>query len=164
MEIEKVLGLGLTEEQAKAVVEMVDVEMTAYVKREEHEGVISTLKSDMEEERLLHKVESELRAANAKNWKAVYSLIDRGEISVGENGELLGLLEQVEMLRESDGYLFDDGRKEGVRTGGVGNFPRGSLGKKSNPWEKGNFNLTEQGRLLKNEPTLAKRLMNEAGV
>jgi flagellar motility protein MotE (MotC chaperone) len=35
---------------------------------------------------------------------------------------------------------------------------------KGNPWKKETFNLTEQGRILREDPEKAKRLMSEAGI
>jgi hypothetical protein len=91
---------------------------------------------------------------NAKNIKAVKALLDSSKVSLdGEN--LIGLEEQVKALQTSDAYLFG----EDVITGrnhkpGAGTPPD----MKKNPWSKEHFNLTEQGKLVTENPELAAQL------
>lgn len=95
----------------------------------------------------------------AKNIKAVKALLDNKKISVdGEN--IIGIEEQIKALQESDAYLFG----EDVIKGRDHNKGGGAAGDKSkkNPWSKEHFNLTEQGRILKEDPELAKQLMAAA--
>lgn len=49
-----------------------------------------------------------LRESNARNPKAVMGLLDTENIKLDEDGKLKGLSEQVEDLKESDAYLFND--------------------------------------------------------
>jgi len=64
-----------------------------------------------------------LRNAKAKNPKAVKALLDIGKVKL-DGSQLLGLEEQLAMLKESDAYLFE---KEGVKgnplPGGQGTPP-----------------------------------------
>lgn len=66
-----------------------------------HTAEIARLKLD-------NAVEAALTAAGAKNNKAVRSLIDAGKLKLSEDGSLDGLKEQLEAIRKSDGYLFED--------------------------------------------------------
>jgi hypothetical protein len=55
--------------------------------------------------------------AKAKSSKAVIALLDDSKITIGEDGKIAGLDEQLKELQNSDGYLFDTA----VDTGGGGN-------------------------------------------
>ena len=48
--------------------------------------------------------------------------------------------------------------------GGRGNNGNGGGGSGNNPWAKGNVNLTEQGRLIRNDPELARQFAKQAGI
>jgi hypothetical protein len=64
-----------------------------------------------------------LKQAGARNEKAVLALIDRSKIKVTEEG-VQGVAEQLEALRESDPYLFEDnGGKPYFSTGSGGGNP-----------------------------------------
>ncbi|MDR0027157.1 phage scaffolding protein [Enterococcus faecalis] len=53
-----------------------------------------------------------LSESKAKNPKAVTALLDDEKI-IFKDGELSGVQEQIEALKESDSYLFDLGTKQG---------------------------------------------------
>lgn len=107
-------------------------------------------------------IESALRDAQAKNPKAVKALLDMENIKL--DGEtLLGLDDQLTAIKESDPYLFG-----AVSTGGndpqifaPGN-PNGG-GNEKNPFLKEHWNLTEQGKLFKENPELYKQYKSQAG-
>ena len=61
----------------------------------------------------------------------------------------------IELLKQ---YMSPSGG-----TGSPGNFARPNLSSQRNPWAKEHFNLTEQGKLYKENPDLAKQLMAQAG-
>lgn len=65
------------------------------------------------------------------------------------------LAKSIELLKQ---YMFPTGG-----TGSPGNFARPNLSSQRNPWAKEYFNLTEQGRIFKETPDLAKQLMAQAG-
>lgn len=104
------------------------------------------------------KLDSTLSGLKAKNSKAVKALLNLDNVKLdGEN--FLGLNEQIEALKKSDPYLFEV--KDNA--GGGGFNPPGAGGTKKNPWAKETFNLTEQGKIFKENPALAQQLMNSAG-
>lgn len=75
--------------------------------------------------------------------------------------------DQLKTLREGKPFLFTDPKGGGPQFKGAkpaeGGAPNpGGAGTK-NPWSKEHFNLTEQGRLLREQPDLAKQLMAAAG-
>lgn len=101
-------------------------------------------------------LDSALTSAKCKNSKALKALLDIEGIKY-QDGKLNGLEEQLNALKESDSYLFETSVP--ANTGGVGNFARGT-NQITNPWAKETFNLTEQARLLKENPTLAAQFRN----
>lgn len=64
---------------------------------------------------LKYDVKDALRGMNAKNPDVVLPLLNMDSIKRGEDGKLTGLLEQVDGLKKSDGYLFDS--EPGARGG-----------------------------------------------
>ncbi len=56
---------------------------------------------------LKYDVKDALRGMNAKNPDVVLPLLNMETIKRGADGKLTGLLEQVEGLKQKDGYLFD---------------------------------------------------------
>jgi hypothetical protein len=104
-------------------------------------------------------LESALRDAKAKNPKAVKALINMEAIKLAD-GKLVGLEEQLKALRESDDYLFVPDGLKGKTPPGTPPNPSGY--EKPNPFSRDTLNLTEQGRLLREDPDLAKQLQAQA--
>jgi hypothetical protein len=102
-----------------------------------------------------HTLDGALGKAKAKNPKAVKALLDMGKIKL--DGEtLLGLDDQLKALQKSDGYLFD------VNQSGGGGNPPGDQGGTVNPYMKATYNLTEQMKLERTNPTLAAQMQAAA--
>jgi hypothetical protein len=59
-----------------------------------------------------HALNDGISAAKAKNVKAVRSLLDVDEISLGEDGTLNGLDEQLEKVTEENDFLFESEEEE----------------------------------------------------
>lgn len=57
--------------------------------------------------RLDNAIDAALSGAHAKNGKAVKAMLDMEKVKLGEDGKLIGLDEQIEALKKSDGYMFD---------------------------------------------------------
>ena len=105
-------------------------------------------------------------AGDAHDPDLVATLIDKSKIEVDEQGQIKsGLDDQLQALRESKGFLFVQKEPEqqpkfkGVAPAD-GREP--SPGGIKNPWSKEHFNLTEQGRILRENPELAKQLQAQA--
>ena len=62
---------------------------------------------DMQKTTLNYEIEKALIGSKAKNQKAVRSLLDQEKITFAD-GKVAGLQEQLEALRETDSYLFED--------------------------------------------------------
>lgn len=114
-------------------------------------------------------IETALIAAKAFDPKTVVPLIDLSRITVADDGTVSGVDEQVKALGEAKGFLFD-ASQEGSPQGGNGSTKfvgqksaeqgKGSAG--VNPWKADTLNLTEQSRIYRENPELAKQLMEQA--
>jgi hypothetical protein len=103
-------------------------------------------------------IERALAAAKAKNAKAVKALLDMEKVKL-DGEQLLGLEDQLKAIKESDPYLFGESGKVGGGTN-----PPGAGNAEVNPWKPETFNLTLQGKILKEDPAKATRMKAEAGV
>ena len=57
-------------------------------------------------------IEQFLTHNKVRNTKAAKALLDNDTIKLNEDGTVQGLKEQVEAMKKSDPYLFDEGSKE----------------------------------------------------
>ena len=102
-------------------------------------------------------IEKALTAAKAKNTKAVKALLDLEKVKL-DGDKLLGLDDQLRELQKSDPYLFGDAKI------GDGTNPPGAGNPEVNPWKPETWNLTMQGKILREDPAKATRMKAEAGV
>ena len=83
---------------------------------------------------------------------------NKSKLVVSADGTVSGIDEQLTAIKETYKDLFTP-----VVTGkGKPNNTGGSPNGEKNPWSKEHFNLTEQGKLFKEDPELAKSLMAQA--
>lgn len=102
---EKLVELGLTEEQAVDVIKEFDELKKIAVDVEE---LKKTHEAEMNQLRLDNAIDNALSAAGAKNAKAVRALLNDKNISLGEDGKVAGLDDQIAALQKSDAYMFHD--------------------------------------------------------
>ena len=103
-------------------------------------------------------IEKALTTAKAKNAKAVKALLDMEKVKL-DGEQLLGLDDQLKALQQSDPYLFGETGKVGSGTN-----PPGAGTGEVNPWKKDSWNLTQQGKILLEDPAKATRMKAEAGI
>lgn len=116
--------------------------------KEEYENKIAALRKETA-------IELALKDEKAKNIKAVKALLDLEKVSLdGDN--LIGLDEQLKGLKESDPYLFGEDKLSGREPKPPADPVPNEY--KKNPWSKEHFNLTEQGRIYRENPELAAKL------
>ena len=121
----------------------------------DYEAKISQTLIDSELERALTK-------AGAKNTKAVKALLDLSKVQ--RDGETIkGHEDQIKALSEAEDskFLFDNQSNKDFTFRGTKPGERGDGGSEpgfKNPWSKEHYNLTEQGRILRDDPELAKQL------
>ncbi len=99
--------------------------------------------------------------ANPKDVSDILPHIKQDSITITEAGEISGLEEQLKTLKEGKPYLFNE-EVPGGTGGSKGGGPRRGGNETKNPWAKDSFNLTEQGKLLKENPELAKQYQTAA--
>ena len=103
-------------------------------------------------------LERALTTAKAKNPKAVKALLDMEQVKL-DGDKLLGLEDQLKTIQQSDPYLFGESGKVGSGTN-----PPGAGDPEANPWKKETWNLTQQGKILLEDPAKATRMKAEAGI
>jgi ParB-like chromosome segregation protein Spo0J len=103
-------------------------------------------------------LERALTAAKAKNAKAVKALLDMEKVKL-DGDKLLGLEDQLKTIQQSDPYLFGESGRVGSGTN-----PPGAGNPEVNPWRKDSWNLTQQGKILMEDPAKATRMKAEAGI
>lgn len=98
---------------------------------------------------------------NLVDADAALALMDKANVAVDENGAVKGVKEALEALITEKPWLKKNDTKQSV---GSGTNPPGAGGSEINPWRKETFNLTQQAKILRENPALAARLKAEAGV
>lgn len=130
-------------------------------KVKDYETKVKDYEKQIQDMQFSYVLEGALNGANVRNIKAVKALLNLEDVKL--DGEtLIGLNDQLEALKETDGYLFQDEQKpqfSGIQPTDGSKPPQGY-----NPWKKDNFNLTEQGKIFKENPELARSLMSQAGI
>jgi len=82
-----------------------------------------------------------------------------GELIYNAGGEPLGIRDWVEKTAKEAKHLFDP--NQGGGSGGSGGGGKAMGG--NNPWKKETWNMTAQGRMLRDNPEMAKRMAAQAG-
>ena len=129
-------------------------------KVKEYEDTIKTQKAEYETKvrnlTLDSAIEKALSNAGAKHAELLSTKIDREKLKIEEGGKVTGLDEQINSFKESYKDLFIpkiEGRDPNNNNSG---------GKPAikNPWSKEHLNLTQQAKILKEDPELAEKLKN----
>ena len=92
-----------------------------------------------------------LRDAGAKNVKATRALLDMDKVSVGEDGQLFGIADQLEELQKTDAYLFTPKQEEKQEKSPVSLFAGGNPSSNIAKDPK-NMSLDEQTALYRKDP------------
>jgi septal ring factor EnvC (AmiA/AmiB activator) len=124
----------------------------------ENKNAAEEWQAKMSQMKLDFALERALTAAKARNPKAVKALLDMDKVKL-DGEQLLGLEDQLKTIKESDPYLFGELGKLGGGTN-----PPGAGNPEVNPWKKDAWNLTMQGKILREDPAKATRMKAEAGV
>jgi len=148
-QLEQLKNAASNSEELKKQIEALQAENKKAA--EEWQAKMSQMKLDFA-------IEKALAAAKAKNAKAVKALLDLEKVKL-DGEQLLGLDDQLKTLKETDPYLFGDSGKVGGGTN-----PPGVGDPEVNPWKPETFNLTMQGKILREDPAKAARMKAEAGV
>ena len=193
MKKEELVAKGLSEEHAQIAVDAWNESVKGFVPKERFDEIngklkeanttIETLKKDNSDNEELQKQVKEYRekvtaleTASANTVKeyalrdklkeagvvdADYIIYKQGgldKFTFDEDGKPVGIDDIVKPLKESSPHLFKADPGPDYRPAGRGTPPA------KNPFAKDSFNLTEQGKLLKENPTQAQALAAAAGV
>ncbi|MBV4417307.1 phage scaffolding protein [Clostridium tyrobutyricum] len=101
-------------------------ELTAEIERlkDENKNVAKDYEAKIEKLNFNTKLDKALTGAKAKNPKTVKALLNLENLKL-DGEDIIGLKEQLETLKESDGYLFDENSTEtntNAGAGGTGNI------------------------------------------
>lgn len=128
-------------------------------KVKEYEDTIKTQKADYEAKvrnlTLDSAIEKALINAGAKHIDLLSTKIDREKLKIETDGKVIGLDEQISAYKENYKDLFIpkiEGRDPNNNGGGKPPI--------NNPWSKEHFNLTQQAKILRENPALANQLKN----
>lgn len=192
MKKEDLIAKGLTDEQAQIAVDAWNESIKAYVPKERFDEVngkmkeanatIDTLKKNNTDNDELQKqvkeykdkvADLEIKSANTLKEYALkdalkesgvvdtdYIIYKQGgldKFTFDMEGKPVGVEDVLKPLKEAAPHLFKADGNGGYKPAGGGNPPA------KNPFAKDSFNLTEQGKLLRDDPTRAKELAAAAG-
>ena len=192
MKKEALVSKGLTEEHAQIAVDLWNEAMKGFVPKERLDEVsgklkeanttIETLKKDNQDNAELQKQVNtykdkvtalETAAANSKKEYALkeklaaagvldadYLIYKRGGVdkfTFDKEGVPVGLDDILKPMKEASPHLFKADPGAFYKPNGGGNPPA------ANPWKAETYNLTEQGRIYKENPAMAKQLASAAG-
>lgn len=135
------------------------LEATIKQLQEDNKSAKTKYETDLKNLRIDSAVKLKL-SGTAQDVDIVAGLIDKTKLIVGDDGSVTGLDEQINPLKQSKPFLF----KEIKSKGGSYDPAGGAGGNTVNPFKKETFSLTEQGKLFKENPALAKSLAQEAGI
>lgn len=122
-----------------------------------HEGTIETLKTTYEGKikELTINTAIQSKLTEAKHPELLIDKFDKAKLSLSDDGkQVFGIDEQLAIIKEQYKDLFTPV----VAGRDPYNKEKNPLGQK-NPWSKEHFNLTEQGKMLTENPDLAKQYM-----
>lgn len=103
-------------------------DLTAEINRlkDENKSTAKELQDKLKQQAFEHRLENSLKDANVRNTKAVKALLDTEKIKL-DGEKLLNLDDQLEALRESDAYLFEEDQQQQTKPNfTVGNHVKGS--------------------------------------
>lgn len=193
MKKEELVAKGLSEEQAQAVMDIWNETIKGFVPKEwfdevngklkEANTTIDTLKKSNADNGELqmqvkeYKEKVTILEATAANTRKEYALKDKlkeagvvdadyiiykqggiDKFTFDKEGNPVGIDDVVKPLKESSPHLFKTEPGADYKPAGGGTPPS------KNPFAKDSFNLTEQGKLLRENPAQAKALASAAGV
>jgi len=128
-----------------------DAEKTIKQLQEDNQKVKDDYSAKLKEIKIDAAIQEEVK--ETKHPKLITKAYDKAKITVSDDGTILGLKEQTAVIKEE----YKDEFTPDVKGGNPYNKEKNPSGIK-NPWSKEHFNLTEQGKLFKENPALATQL------
>lgn len=129
-------------------------------KVKDYEAEVAGLKTAAANTKKEYALKDKLKEAGAVD--ADYIIYKQGgldKFTFDQDGKVIGLDDILKPMRETSPHLFKSAGGTGGYNPAGGNNPPGK-----NPFAKDTYNLTEQGRLFKQNPEQARQLAAAAGV
>ncbi len=79
--------------------------------QDKYKADTETLSGQLAQTKLDNALDNALVAAKVRNPKTIRGVLNMDDIKLNDQGDLVGLNDQIDTLKESDGYLFDEGTK-----------------------------------------------------
>ena len=136
-----------------------NTELTEKIKN--YEEQIRTMQTEAANTAKSYSLKAKLAEAGALDSDyLIYKQGGLDKFNFDKDGNPIGIDDVLKPLRESLPHLFKTENKPN------GYNPAGGSGSGGivNPWKKESFNMTEQGKILKNDPVQAKQLASAAGI
>ena len=129
-------------------------------KVEDYEAEVADLKTAAENTKKEYALKDKLKEAGAMDADyIIYKQCGLDKFTFDKEGKVIGLDDVLKPMREASPHLFKStGGAGGYNPAGGGNPPA------NNPFAKETYNLTEQGRLFRQNPEQARQLAAAAGV
>lgn len=129
-------------------------------KVKDYEAETARLKTEADNTRKEYALKDKLKEAGVTD--ADYIIYKQGgldKFTFDKDGKVIGLDDVLKPMRESSPHLFKN-------AGGAGGYDPAGGGKPpvNNPFAKETYNLTEQGRLFKQNPEQARQMAAAAGI
>lgn len=131
------------------------LEATIRQLQEDNKSAKTKYETDLKNLRIDSAVKLKL-SGTAQDVDIVASLIDKTKLIVSDDGTVTGLDEQINPLKQSKPFLFKSDKQRYEPEDGGNPI--------NNPFSKEHFNLTEQGKLFRENPEQARALAQAAGV
>lgn len=125
--------------------------------QEENKEATKKYQSDLKDIKLTNAIKLAI-AGKVHDEDMAASLFDKSKLVLTDEGKVAGLDEQLEVIKKDKGFLFKTDKVDTHYDPNSGGAPAGI-----NPFAKETYNLTQQGKLLKENPAQAKELMAAAG-
>lgn len=125
--------------------------------QEENKEATKKYQSDLKDIKLTNAIKLAI-AGKVHDEDMAASLFDKSKLVLTDEGKVAGLDEQLEVIKKDKGFLFKTDKVDTHYDPNSGGAPTGI-----NPFAKETYNLTQQGKLLKENPAQAKELMAAAG-
>lgn len=129
--------------------------------QKENEDAKTEYEQQLQQQQFDFALDNALRNDKVRNPKAAKALLDLESIKL-DGDKLIGYEQQRDSLKETDDYLFELEEAPNSPTIVAPGNPNGGTGR-PNPFSKENWNLTEQGKLYKENPELYNNLKAQAG-
>lgn len=128
----------------------------------DYETKVKDYEKKIQDMQFNYALEGALKGANVRNTKAVKALLNLENVKL-DGESIVGLNDQLEALKKSDDYLFVKEQNQ-PQFSGINPVDGSKPPQGYNPWKKDTFNLTEQGKMFKENPEQARQLMQAAGI